>query len=130
MLGLGQADEALSVARDALERARRLAERPRRRAPSARWARPWRRATERRGQAAAQYRQALSLAKELGMRPLVARCHLGLGLLDAARDSAAQLERAATLFDELGMPSWLAQARPRSRGVPRRQAACTGIKSN
>ena len=27
------------------------------------------------------YRQALALADELGMRPLVAHCHLGLGKL-------------------------------------------------
>ena len=27
------------------------------------------------------YRKALSLAGELGMRPLLARCHLGLGQL-------------------------------------------------
>src|SRR5215475_13546691 len=30
-------------------------------------------------QAAAHYRQALALAEELGMRPLQAHCHLGLG---------------------------------------------------
>ena len=29
----------------------------------------------------AHYRQALALADELGMRPLVAHCHLGLGKL-------------------------------------------------
>ena len=31
--------------------------------------------------AAAHYRQALALAEELGMRPLQAHCHLGLGML-------------------------------------------------
>src|SRR5215831_8884591 len=31
----------------------------------------------------AYYRQALALADELGMRPLVAHCHLGLGKLYA-----------------------------------------------
>ena len=34
-------------------------------------------------QAEAHYRQALALAEELGMRPLVAHCHLGLGKLYA-----------------------------------------------
>jgi tetratricopeptide (TPR) repeat protein len=34
-------------------------------------------------QAAAQYRQALALAEELGMRPLQAHCHHGLGALYA-----------------------------------------------
>ena len=32
-------------------------------------------------QAEAYYLQALSLAEELGMRPLQAHCHLGLGTL-------------------------------------------------
>jgi sugar phosphate isomerase/epimerase len=32
-------------------------------------------------QAEAHYRQALDLAEELGMRPLQAHCHLGLGTL-------------------------------------------------
>ena len=32
-------------------------------------------------QAADAYRQALALATELGMRPLVAHCHFGLGKL-------------------------------------------------
>ena len=37
------------------------------------------------------YRQALALAGELGMRPLVARCHLALGTLDRhAGDHALQ----------------------------------------
>ena len=36
-----------------------------------------------REQAEAYYRQALALAEELGMRPLVAHCHLGLGTLYA-----------------------------------------------
>ena len=34
-------------------------------------------------QAAAHYRQALALAEELGMRPLQAHCHHGLGTLYA-----------------------------------------------
>ena len=34
-------------------------------------------------QAEARYQQALALAEELGMRPLQAHCHLGLGTLYA-----------------------------------------------
>jgi len=32
-------------------------------------------------EAEAQYREALAAAEELGMRPLAAHCHLGLGTL-------------------------------------------------
>ena len=46
----------------------------------------WRRSRRRRepsegDQVTAHYRQALTLAEELGMRPLMAHCHLGLGTL-------------------------------------------------
>ena len=33
------------------------------------------------GKAENHYRQALALAEELGMRPLIAHCHVGLGKL-------------------------------------------------
>ena len=36
--------------------------------------------------AAAAYRQAMTLADELGMRPLAAHCHLGLGTCMPGRD--------------------------------------------
>ena len=36
------------------------------------------------------YRQALALAEELGMRPLQAHCHRGLGTLYAAMTSASK----------------------------------------
>ena len=39
------------------------------------------------------YRQALALAEALGMRPLQAHCHLGLGMLYAA---TGQREQART----------------------------------
>ena len=47
-------------------------------------------------QAESHYRQALALADELGMRPLVAHCHLGLGTLyrKIGRDEQAQAELA------------------------------------
>jgi predicted ATPase/class 3 adenylate cyclase len=60
------------------------------------------------------YRQALALAHELGMRPLVAHCHLGLGKLyrrvgkrEQARD---HLGTATTLYREMDMRFWLEQA--------------------
>jgi len=41
-------------------------------------------------QAAAHYRQALTLAEELGMRPLQAHCHRDLGMLYATRGQQGQ----------------------------------------
>jgi class 3 adenylate cyclase/tetratricopeptide (TPR) repeat protein len=60
------------------------------------------------------YRQALALASELGMRPLVAHCHLGLGKLyrrTAKREQAHEhLTAATTLYREMDMRYWLGQA--------------------
>jgi len=57
------------------------------------------------------YDQALAQAEELGMRPLSARCHLGLGALHRDADDSEQAERhlatAMRLFREMGMHSWL-----------------------
>jgi hypothetical protein len=57
------------------------------------------------------YRQAMALADELGMRPLVAHCHLGLGRLyrrigDAAK-AREHLTIAYTMYLEMGMTFWL-----------------------
>jgi len=64
--------------------------------------------------AAAHYRQALALAAELGMRPLVAHCHLGLGRLfrrTGKREQAQEhLSTATTMYREMGMMYWLEQA--------------------
>ena len=53
-------------------------------------------------QAAAHYRQALALAEELGMRPLQAHCHLGLGTLYATtgqrQQARAELSTAIELY--------------------------------
>ena len=66
-------------------------------------------------QAAAHYRQALVLAEELGMRPLVAHCHLGLGKLylrTAKREEAQEhLTTATTMYREMGMTFWLEQGK-------------------
>jgi class 3 adenylate cyclase len=60
------------------------------------------------------YREALARAEELGMRPLVAHCHLGLGqLLSRAGDrvkAREHLTTAATMYREMEMESWLARA--------------------
>ena len=60
------------------------------------------------------YRQALSLAEELGMRPLQAHCHLGLGELDVktGRHDAARVELTAAIemYRAMEMTFWLTQA--------------------
>jgi class 3 adenylate cyclase/tetratricopeptide (TPR) repeat protein len=64
--------------------------------------------------AESHYRQCMALAKELGMRPLQARCHLGFGMLhsragrlDAAR---AALSAALELAQAMDMPYWRLRA--------------------
>ena len=61
--------------------------------------------------AEAHYRQALALAEELGMRPLVAHCHLGLGTLyhrmGRAQQARAALDTAMALYRAMGMTFWL-----------------------
>jgi tetratricopeptide (TPR) repeat protein len=64
--------------------------------------------------AEAHYRQALALAEELGMRPLQAHCHLGLGTIYAQtgrpEPARAKLTTAITLYRSMEMPFWLPQA--------------------
>jgi class 3 adenylate cyclase/tetratricopeptide (TPR) repeat protein len=62
---------------------------------------------------AAHYREALALARRLGMRPLVAHCHLGLGKLyrrigetERAREN---LTTATKMYREMEMGFWLDQ---------------------
>jgi predicted ATPase len=67
-----------------------------------------------RGQADVHYRQALTLADELGMRPLVAHCHLGLGTLylkiGRPEQARAELSAAIALYRAMEMTFWLPQA--------------------
>jgi class 3 adenylate cyclase/tetratricopeptide (TPR) repeat protein len=60
------------------------------------------------------YRHAMALAAELGMRPLVAHCHLGLGKLyqyTGKREQAREhLTTATTMYREMDMRFWLEQA--------------------
>jgi tetratricopeptide (TPR) repeat protein len=60
------------------------------------------------------YRQALTLAEELGMRPLLAHCHLGLGALYTKVGRLAQARAAVStaieLFHAMEMTFWLPRA--------------------
>jgi tetratricopeptide (TPR) repeat protein len=64
--------------------------------------------------AEASYRQAMVLADELGMRPLVAHCHLGLGKLYGCvgrhQEASEHLATAAAMYREMDMRLWLEQA--------------------
>jgi tetratricopeptide (TPR) repeat protein len=64
--------------------------------------------------AEAHYRQALALAEELGLRPLVAHCQAGLGKLYRRTDKREQaqehLTTATTMYRAMGMTYWLEQA--------------------
>jgi tetratricopeptide (TPR) repeat protein len=65
-------------------------------------------------EAAAHYHQALALANELGMRPLTAHCHLGLGILYqwvGKRERArAALSTAVEILRAMAMTFWLPRA--------------------
>jgi tetratricopeptide (TPR) repeat protein len=64
-------------------------------------------------QAAASYQQAQALAEALGMRPLVAHCHRGLGRLCAMTGRREQartaLSTAIALYHAMDMTFWLPQ---------------------
>jgi tetratricopeptide (TPR) repeat protein len=65
-------------------------------------------------QAEAHYRESLALANELGMRPLAAHCHLGLGTLygkiGRPEQARAELTTAADMYRAMEMTFWLARA--------------------
>jgi tetratricopeptide (TPR) repeat protein len=64
--------------------------------------------------AEAYYQQALVLTEELGMRPLMAHCHLGLGKLYLKtgrwEQAGAELSTAVELYRAMNMMFWLPQA--------------------
>ena len=64
-------------------------------------------------QAEAHYQQALALAEALGMRPLQAHCHRGLGTLYAATGQREQastaLSTAGEMYQAMDMTFWLPQ---------------------
>jgi tetratricopeptide (TPR) repeat protein len=113
--GEATSDLALRAARQALERARDLRQRgheayalrllgeiaAQRQPPDAE-------------AAVAAYRQAMMLADELGMRPLAAHCHLGLGTLYARtgrpEQAHTELSAAMALYRAMDMTFWLSRA--------------------
>jgi class 3 adenylate cyclase/tetratricopeptide (TPR) repeat protein len=66
------------------------------------------------GIAEGHYAEAIALGNELGMRPLVAHCHLGLGKLHRGTERAEQgrehLATAMRMYRDMDMTHWLAQA--------------------
>ena len=64
--------------------------------------------------AAGYHGAALALANDLGMRPVIAHCHLGLGKLYRRTDKREQaqehLATATTMYREMGMTYWLEKA--------------------
>ena len=59
-------------------------------------------------------RQALTLAEELGMRPLAAHCHRGLGKLysqiEQAEQARVELPIAIEMYRNMEMTFWLLEA--------------------
>ncbi len=109
----GRIEDATQQARQALERSRDLKQRgheayalgeiaAQRQPPDAE-------------SAAAAYRQAMTLADELGMHPLAAHCHLGLGTLYARtgllEQARAEISAAMTLYRAMDMTFWLSRAK-------------------
>jgi tetratricopeptide (TPR) repeat protein len=72
--------------------------------------------------AAGHYHRALTLAQQLGMPPLVAHCHLGLGTLYRRTGDQAKahehLTTATTMYREMGMGFWLEKAEQDKRETP------------
>ncbi|MBI3065539.1 MAG: tetratricopeptide repeat protein [Deltaproteobacteria bacterium] len=66
------------------------------------------------GKAENHYRQALALAEALGMRPLIAHCHVGLGKLYRRTGDLEQarmhLTKGVAMMREMDMGLWLERA--------------------
>jgi tetratricopeptide (TPR) repeat protein len=64
--------------------------------------------------AESSYREALALADDLGMRPLMAHCHLGLGSLyqkiGRNDEAAVELTSAAEMYRAMDMAFWVERA--------------------
>ncbi|HEX2500531.1 MAG TPA: hypothetical protein VHO73_03665, partial [Methylomirabilota bacterium] len=73
-------------------------------------------------EAEAYFRSSIALADELGMRPLIAHCHLGLGKLyrrmDRRSEAQEHLSTAATMYREMSMPFWLERAEAEAEEPP------------
>jgi tetratricopeptide (TPR) repeat protein len=72
--------------------------------------------------AATYYQQALTLATELGMRPLMAHYHLGLGQVYGQmaqwEQTHAELSAAMTLYRTMQMPFWFSQVEATRAQMP------------
>jgi hypothetical protein len=70
-----------------------------------------------------RFGEALALAQALEMRPLEARCHLGLAALHHAHGRAdearAAADRATQMFRDMEMGYWLARAEAVDSGTGR-----------
>jgi NAD(P)-dependent dehydrogenase (short-subunit alcohol dehydrogenase family) len=70
----------------------------------------------------AHYHQALARADELGMRPLVAHCHFGLGKLyrriGKREEAHEHLTTATTMYREMDMGFWLERAEAELKEPP------------
>jgi DNA-binding NtrC family response regulator/tetratricopeptide (TPR) repeat protein len=112
-LVVGRPEEALELGREALERARAQRERGQQALTLHLLGEVWLQLGRDDAKSEAYYREALALAEERGMRPLLALCHLGLTRLfgRTGRDSEAARYRgtAASLFKELDMPFWVGE---------------------
>ncbi len=118
----GRRDDAHTAAQQALELARRYHER----GPEA-WALYLLAASAQVSQSAGgeelgqAYLIALRRSEELGMRPLTAHCHLGLGQLYAlvreAPKAREHLAQALALYREMGMQHWPEQAEAELRAL-------------
>jgi tetratricopeptide (TPR) repeat protein len=73
------------------------------------------------GEAEDRYRQALALAEELGMRPLIAHCHVGLGKLYRRIGNTQQARKHLTdgvaMMREMEMGLWLEKAEAELKGL-------------
>ncbi|HTO11279.1 MAG TPA: adenylate/guanylate cyclase domain-containing protein [Candidatus Binatia bacterium] len=71
--------------------------------------------------AAERYAAAIAIAEELGLRPLLARSHLGLGQAlrrgGRVQEAEEHLATAVVHFSELGMWSWLDRSEPDLRAL-------------
>jgi len=83
--------------------------------------------------AEAAYVEAMARAEELGMRPLVAHCHLGLSKLyrrtGKRQEAQEHLATATTMYRDMDMPFWLEQAeeeRKVSAGESLRSSTASG----
>ena len=116
----GQRDEAARLASIALEAAR--AHKQRGQEAAALWLSAEIAGCALEGsRAETDYQHAMVLASEIGLRPLVAHCHLGLGKLyhrTGKREQAREhLTTATTMYREMDMRFWLEKAEAEMKGL-------------